>query len=331
MFQNPDISVIVPFFNSEKTIKRCLYSILESRKKLSLEIICIDDGSTDGSASIVRRMMCRHLNIKKYAHKENQGLFQARATGLKHVKGKYIAFVDSDDYVKVDYFVKLYETALQENSDVTVGRIVNVSTEGVHYIQKRCMDFPYTKDNTQKYYEMYWNQAGLCYPWHVIWNKLYKREILEKAKNDLFCVKDKITMLEDFIYSSIVLSKANTYALCKDAYYFYVQNENNVTSQREDIFKWERNIIDMGKAFLEVSAFLCRQEAFGKYVSNLNEWKERYSRYWTRNIIQSNFNAEEKIHLQVLLKQLLQVAHLKLPDAKDEYYYEEALFDESVP
>ena len=175
------ISVIVPFYNSEKTILKCIHSILIAKKNISIEIICIDDGSQDKSRSIVHELMRLHKNIRLYIHEENRGLLQARITALKHAKGKYIGFVDSDDYIQAGYFENLYKTACFEKADVVVGRIVNVSPEGVHYMQTRCLDFPYTQDAFQKHYDLYWQQAGTCYPWHVLWNKLYARKLWKQA------------------------------------------------------------------------------------------------------------------------------------------------------
>ena len=97
------LSVIVPVYNGEKYIEKCLRSIQEQSMK-KLEIVVVNDGSTDRSAEIVAEIAKDDPRIKLCVHPENMGLFQARLTGVNASHGEYISFVDADDIVSCDYF-----------------------------------------------------------------------------------------------------------------------------------------------------------------------------------------------------------------------------------
>ncbi len=109
------VSVIVPIYNAEKYLLQCLDSIVNQTLK-EIEIILIDDGSTDGSADICKK----YLNDERvsYYHKENEGLAAARDDGMLRATGEYIGFVDSDDWLELNMYEKMYEAAKSNNSDV---------------------------------------------------------------------------------------------------------------------------------------------------------------------------------------------------------------------
>ncbi|MCC8149931.1 MAG: glycosyltransferase [Lachnospiraceae bacterium] len=106
MQQKGLLSVIVPFYNAQDTIQNCLDSILKSCRGIPAEVICIDDGSVDDSRAIVEQQYVKGTkNVRLVSHQKNEGLFQARLTALRDVRGEYIGFVDSDDYVNLFFFV----------------------------------------------------------------------------------------------------------------------------------------------------------------------------------------------------------------------------------
>ncbi len=109
------VSIIVPIYNAEKYLEQCLDSIVSQTLK-DIEIILIDDGSTDGSAEICKKYLSD--SRMSYYHKENEGLAAARDDGMMRASGEYIGFVDSDDWVKADMYEKMYTAAKSNNSDV---------------------------------------------------------------------------------------------------------------------------------------------------------------------------------------------------------------------
>ena len=110
------VSVIVPVYNVEKYIRKCLDSLVNQTLE-DIEIIVVNDGSKDSSIDILKEYAEKHNNIKVY-EKENGGLSDARNYGLQFATGKYIAFLDSDDYVDVNLYKRMYEKAKAEDSDM---------------------------------------------------------------------------------------------------------------------------------------------------------------------------------------------------------------------
>lgn len=105
-----EISIVLPVYNVEKYLVRCLDTILDQTFKLDYEVICVDDGSTDNSGKILDKYAKKNPKIK-VIHQENLGLSEARNTGLKHVKGKYTMFIDSDDFIAKNALEGLYNFA----------------------------------------------------------------------------------------------------------------------------------------------------------------------------------------------------------------------------
>ena len=162
----PKVSVIVPVYNVGKYIDKCLKSLVEQTLS-DIEIIIVNDGSTDDSKKVIDNYIERYPEKIVYLEKKNGGLSDARNYGIPYAKGEYIAFLDSDDYVELDMYEKMYETAKKENSDMV-----------------EC-DFYWEYPNKTK------KDIGVIYSGQnemlenvrvVAWNKLIKREILEISK-----------------------------------------------------------------------------------------------------------------------------------------------------
>ncbi len=326
MIRRPMISIIVPCYNSEKTVELCLASIITGKGELDLEVICVDDGSTDRTGECLKRMSTVNREIAVVTHERNLGLFHARITGVRHARGKYLGFVDSDDYVQPDYFIKLVRKAQRDHADIVTGRIINVSAGQIRYMQTRCLDFPYCSNaEGLAPYQLYWRQAGLCYPWHVVWNKIYTRKLWQKAIKKLPTPREGFCMMEDFVFSSVILAEAVHFSNADDAYYYYVQRDTNLTSSGGDLSIWMRKISDMQYAFASVEDFLGRS-GNERYIKNLVEWRQRYSRIWTEKIHNAELPDEDRRVLEEHLLKALEADKLQLPVAEDNYYYEQAVF-----
>lgn len=133
------VSVIIPVYNVEKTLPRCIDSVIGQSLK-DIEIILVDDGSPDKSPEICDEYRCKDSRIKVF-HKPNEGLGYTRNYGIERAQGEYVAFVDSDDYIASDMLDKLYNTAIKEDADVVYGgyyRVINGEIrQGSHPIQNR--------------------------------------------------------------------------------------------------------------------------------------------------------------------------------------------------
>ena len=115
---NPEISIVVPVFNVEKFLKKCIESII-SQSFSNFEVLLVNDGSTDGSLDICLQYTKIDDRVK-VINKKNGGLSDARNAGIKYATGKYICFIDSDDFIEKEYLQKLYKNIVKYNSDVSM-------------------------------------------------------------------------------------------------------------------------------------------------------------------------------------------------------------------
>lgn len=138
MSDSPLISVIIPVYNVEKYLHRCLDSVIEQTYK-NLEVILIDDGSTDHSGEICDDYAAKDVRIH-VIHQENQGVSAARNKGLDTAKGEYIAFVDSDDYILPEMYAKMLECIIENNVDFCVCQWQYEYADGRQVVQKDKID-----------------------------------------------------------------------------------------------------------------------------------------------------------------------------------------------
>lgn len=223
------ISVIVPAFNVEAYIERCITSLLSQDVKVSYEIRIIDDGSTDSTPEIVKRYVDKHPEILKYLRKENGGLSSARNLGIDSSNSEYIAFVDSDDYVDSSYLSSLYYMSKLSGVDISmcgINRVYGNTGEGHRFDSGFSNDF--FSDNTE------W---VLCHSSFAAWNKLYRRELFDGLRFPV-----GITY-EDFALIPQVMFRAKKVGYTHAVLYHYFVNENSIIMSKTKERKTDRNII----------------------------------------------------------------------------------------
>ena len=209
------ISVIIPVFNVELYLERCVRSVLINTYE-DIEIICINDGSTDSSLKILERMAAVDSRIK--VHSQNhQGVSAARNTGLKLAAGEYVAFIDSDDWVHPQYFETLLRCMEHTRADMVVCDFQIFSMD----------DEILLKPIEHIYYERVSGDRFFKNPHarHHIWGKLFRREDLEEKR----FVPD-IEVAEDSLYNLVLVSHINNPLVYKTAepLYFYFQRNNSI-------------------------------------------------------------------------------------------------------
>ena len=165
----PLVSVIVPIYNVEKYLSRCVHSIREQSLK-NIEIILVDDGSPDGCGALADQMALQDFRVKAI-HKENGGVSSARNAGLKIARGEYIAFVDADDYLEKDYLAYFVDLLERTDCEMAVGvnNFTSLNKEQVALDKQRTVTAEYV---VEALYLMTINVA--------VWNKLYKHSFLKK-------------------------------------------------------------------------------------------------------------------------------------------------------
>lgn len=210
------LSVIIPAYNAEKTMRRCLDSVLQAAKDAPIEIICIDDGSNDATWNVLRWYASQFSCIHVF-HKENGGVGSARNAGLAKATGNYITWIDADDYVTPDWYASIHEKLQQYQPD--------------------CLFFDY-----------FYTQGDIDTPCHIalpelvtledyvyeqslerelknfLWNQVIKAEILKTAH-----FNETYHMLEDYDVLTQITPKLKKLVHSNTCLYHYVQTESSLT------------------------------------------------------------------------------------------------------
>lgn len=211
----PLISVIVPIYNVEKYICKCVESIINQTYK-NLEIILVDDRSPDNCPKICDEYAQADKRIK-VIHKENGGLSDARNAGIKVAGGEYISFVDSDDYIEPNMIFDLYNCMITDNSDIASCG-VNWVDEDSKIIREDCLRQHSVLSGKEAMKELLCDNMIKQY----VWNKLYKASII----NDIPFEKGKCN--EDVFWSYQVIGNTNQVSVLPKSCYNYLQRSNSI-------------------------------------------------------------------------------------------------------
>ena len=211
------ISIIVPVYNVEKYLKRCVDSILAQTYK-NLEVVLVNDGSTDNSGVICDEYAKEDTRIK-VVHKENGGVSTARNVGLEVATGECIGFIDSDDYIEPTMFETLLSKLEKENADMVICGFRQVQVNGVAKINKVDHNIDWSKENIIK---NYFTQGIIKELMYAPVNKLYKKSLIRNLR---FC--EKYRMGEDILFLFQCIEKMNKLAYVDGVFYNYVMRENS--------------------------------------------------------------------------------------------------------
>lgn len=249
------ISVIIPVYNSEKYLERCLNSILNQTFQ-EFEAICINDGSTDTSLKILESYQNKDSRIK-IINIENSGVSIARNIGLNKAVGKYISFVDSDDYIDNNFLEKLYNEIDKNKAQVASASIIRESEKKqvklIEYKKKETTKN--SKDNLIK------NQ---CRKYCFVWNKIYLASFLKE--NDLY-FKDNF-IFEDVFFTSSALEMAEKIVYVPNIFYHYWKSPNSLIRKNTDKTRYDK--LQAEKHLSQI----CRK--YGIFKNNELNYKEDF-------------------------------------------------------
>lgn len=226
----PYFSIIVPVYNTENYLEQCIDSIVGQTFK-RFEVILVDDGSSDRSASICDEYAKKYGNVE-VIHKENGGLVSARETGLLTARGMYIGYVDSDDWIDRNLLQDAYEIIQKYHADILSYNVLLEYSDRAEKQKNTVEAGFYDKDNLKKciYPIMLYNPEENFYNFGVypsISNKLIKSEIIKKNH----CTDYSITMGEDAACTYACFLDADSYYSMEGYYYHYRQNSASMTNQ----------------------------------------------------------------------------------------------------
>lgn len=210
----PKVSIIVPVYNVENYIKKCLESLVNQTLK-DIEIIIVNDGSTDNSEKIIQKYLEKYQYKIKYVTKQNGGLSDARNYGMKFATGEYIAFLDSDDYVDITLYEKMYNKAIEEDCDFVECDFI------WKYEDKEIKDYGIIYENKHEMLE----KARV-----VAWNKLIKRKLINKTQIKF----PKGLRYEDVEFFYKLLPYINKFGFIKEFLIYYVQRSNSIVNTQNE-------------------------------------------------------------------------------------------------
>lgn len=242
------VSVIVPVYNVEKYIKKCLDSLVNQTLN-GVEIIVVNDGSPDNSQKIIDEYTKKYKNVKSYI-KENGGLSDARNYGIKKATGEYISFVDSDDYIRNDMLEIMYNYAIKEDLDVVVCDSINVYDNGSEILIKSNNNY---SDNDVRNYII--SPPMAC-------TRLFKKTIFDKIQFK------KNIYYEDLEMTPKVVNITDKIGFVSEGLYYYVQRDGSIMKQ--NVFnKKLLNIFDVLKSNKDLLEDKFPEEIEYMYITHL--------------------------------------------------------------
>lgn len=265
------LSVIVSIYNTKEYLPECLDSILAQTYQ-DLEIILIDDGSTDGSEAICEEYALKSEKVKVY-HQKNQGLVASRKRGVELATGEYVAFVDSDDWIDSDFYETLVSYVGEEKADIVTSGIIyewsdcskqvtDVFVAGV-YLKKEIQEQIYPGMAYHKEYDC----QGIT---SAAWNKLFKREVIRATINK---IDSQITYNEDGALLYTLLTKIDVLKVTHYCGYHYRQRDNSMihTFSEKSFDKALALSRCMKREILDKNDSACLKEQVNQYTGAV--WK----------------------------------------------------------
>ena len=312
------VSIIVPIYNVEKYLNRCMQSLLNQTLK-EIEIIMVDDGSPDRCPQMCDEYATKDKRIK-VIHKQNGGLGYARNSGMEIATGRYIAFIDSDDYVDVDMMEKLYDVAskrslqavfcgtviIGENNEV-VGKHIEEDVYTECRSNEKCRVLALESVATRNNYSV--GTKHMISVWHSVYDLSFLRQ------NSITFCSERDFISEDMIFDIDFFSKANRIAFVPESYYYYCYNGTSLSRtfnlnlydrckrhykellRRLSVNKFSETDLDVAHKYMIVKTYDYIQDLFKK-ESNRSTRNKKISEILSDSIWKSINHSSVRRYLQ---------------------------------
>ena len=258
----PLISVIIPAYHAEKRLGKCVESVVGQTWK-NLEILIIDDGSTDGTGRLAEEWAKKDTRIR-VTHQPNAGVASARNRGLDMASGEWIRFVDADDTLPPDSIEKLLTRAQREKSDLVIAGYE-------HQVSGLCLPFNLAKrDDTVSWeeYLKFLNPNANSFFCGVLWNKLFRRELIERTGVRF---ESGLGYGEDFLFVCGYLEAAERISFSTDVVYRYIRHPDSMTfAQSWDSVRHPiRNLKAKYRIYRGMKALYQKRGVYDQYKNSL--------------------------------------------------------------
>lgn len=284
----PKVSVIVPIYNVEKYLEKCINSLL-SQNLEDIQIILVNDGSKDNSGNIAREYEKNNKNRITYVEKENGGLSDARNYGLKYATGDFIAFLDSDDYIEKNAYEEMYNKAIEENADYVECDFI--------------WEFP-NKIRVDKQYPYKNKKEMLSFVRVVAWNKLIKRQLI--TDNNLEFPKG--LRYEDVEFTYKLIPFINKFAYVDKPFIHYVQREGSIANVQNERTAEIFTVLD------NVTEFYKKNNIYEEYRDEL---EYNYARYLLCSSLKRMCKIKDKTIREKLLTESWKRLNSNFPNWKE--------------
>lgn len=285
-----DISIIVPIYNAEKYLNKCIDSLVNQTKK-ELEFILVNDGSTDSSEDIIKSYKDKRI---KYFKNKNQGIGKTRNFGIDKATGKYLMFLDSDDYLDINACEKLYNKAIKEKSDLVVFDFYRVE-DTLKEVTINNFKSSSLKENPNLLLDI---NLGPC-------NKLIKRELIDK-NNTRFNEELKY---EDTPFVTEIIKNANKISKLNEYLHYYVIHSNSETTVRDE------RVFDI----IKIIDIIRNQYKDEKYMEDIVN--KLTVRTFTNYTIQQRVQKDLKVGMK-FIDEAFSYMKKNIPNYKNNKYYE---------
>lgn len=304
--QNEKISIIIPVFNTQGYIRNCLDSVI-SQTYTNLEIICVDDGSTDESGQICESYAQTDNRVRVY-HIENAGVSNARNIALSKVTGEWYSFIDSDDWINPSYIEILYKNAIENNCEISAcdfQRDDTISTieQDINFGNANNLIF----DSTKKCIHSFICSTDSLYG--MVWNKIYKTCKFKDIKFDT-----EVKVNEDCLYTYAIMKRCKRACLSSlRLYHWFIRNESSCHTKKIDADFTAANVFK-----LLYNDTLCYQDSEISHKLQLN-----YIHAVMKVLLYANYMSKEpeikvaKKQCQLWKKDIWKLMHIK---SKVKYY-----------
>ena len=304
----PKVSIIVPIYNSEKFMDKCINSILNQTLK-EIEIILVNDGSTDRSEFICKKYENIDNRIKLIS-KKNGGVSSSRNYGVSIANGEFITFVDSDDFIEIDMCEKLYTAAIENHCDIVMNGIKLVKNKEISY-EFTGNSKVYSKEEACK---LFFYDTQPFSP-NYAWGKMIKKSVCEKVK-----FREDIFLMEDALFSmELFLNCTNNIMFLNEYLYNYVQrpgseskhfSKKRITSfyALEELLNLASSInhiyeIEFLKVYSRLILNILQDIIYFDFENNKEEYlkiSKSLNKRYLKNIRCKNISSKNKIHLTIL-------------------------------
>lgn len=300
--EKPLLTVVIPVYNTAQYLPRCIETVINQTIK-NLNIIIVNDGSTDDSEKIIKKAMENHSNISYIKLKKNIGVGNARNLGIKKATTEYIAFLDSDDWIDAAYYEKMIKAIIEDKSDVCISGIKTEINDIYGWTYRYRYPSHFTVDGDFCLHSLTHQYNHDIYISPIVNNKIYRKNVL--TENKLWF--DKSRRAQDLFFSFLIFTFVNKVSICHDAFYHYYQRRwsatHNFSKQYIDDYFF---ILQKLKHELKtIGIYKCHQKDFECYV-NLHITKLIKNMF---NNIQNEI--EQKAYITYIIRQAITVIPLE--------------------